>query len=283
MATPVLPAAPSGPLLKRKVAVGRFSNATNYGRAILFDGEKDPLADQASDMLMARLTESGKFMVFERKDLDAIKDERRLQGRAPSPLIGVDALIIGSVTEFGRKTEGQAGFLSSTKRQTATATVEIRMVDVQTGQAFFSTKGNGTASVETGEVAGFGNRAGYDSTLNDSAISSAISDLINNTVQKLEERPWHTDILDTDGDRVRISGGQNQGLKAGDQFRVERPGKTIVSQQTGLPITLPGEEVARIRVMSFFGQGEAEGSTASVISGRIPPDQIAELTVTEIH
>ncbi len=281
MMTVVSAPAPSVPILKRKIAVGRFSNATNYGRALLLEGESDPLANQASDMLMARLTDSGKFLVFERGDLQAIQKERTLQSRIPSPLVGVDALIIGSVTEFGRKIEGETGFLSSTKRQSASATVEIRIVDVQTGQAFFSTKGSGTATVEAGEVAGFGSRAGYDATLNDKAISAAVSDLINNVMQKLEERPWHTDILDADGSMVTISGGPTQGLKLGDQLRVERPGKTVVSQQTGLPITLPGEQVAQIQVVSFFGQGTAEGATARVTSGQVTHDQMQDLVVTE--
>src|SRR5262249_10299878 len=151
----------------------------------LLPGERDPLADQAADMLMARLTDSGKFLVFERSDIEVVERERAVQNGPQTPLVGVDALIIGSVTEFGRKIEGETGFLSATKRQTASATVEIRIVDVQTGQAFFTTKGTGNASVEAGEIAGFGSRAGYDSTLNDRAISSAISDLMNNTVQRL--------------------------------------------------------------------------------------------------
>jgi len=280
--TPVISAPVSNaPVLKRKIAIGRFSNATNYGRALLLEGEKDPLANQASDMLMARLTDSGKFLVFERGDLDAVQRERTLQNRTDAPLVGVDALIIGSVTEFGRKIEGETGFLSSTKRQAASATVEIRIVDVQTGQAFFSTKGSGTATVEAGEVAGFGSRAGYDATLNDKAISAAISDLINNVMQKLEERPWHTDILGAEGATVTISGGPTQGLKLGDQLRVERPGRTIISQQTGLPITLPGEQVAQIQVVSFFGQGTAEGAMARVTSGQIPRDQMQNLVVME--
>src|SRR5215470_11798269 len=53
MATPNYPPVPSVPTLKGKIAVGRFSNATNYGRALLLPGERDPLADQAADMLMA--------------------------------------------------------------------------------------------------------------------------------------------------------------------------------------------------------------------------------------
>jgi curli biogenesis system outer membrane secretion channel CsgG len=273
---------PEVPTLKRKIAVARFSNSTNYGRALLLPGESDSLADQAADMLTARLTDSGKFLVFERRDLFAVESERGLNQRMAPDLVGVDALIVGSVTEFGRRLEGQQGFLSSTKRQTASATVEIRIVDASTGQAFFSTSGSGNASVEAGEVAGFGSAAGYDSTLNDRAISAAISDLITNVMQKLQERPWHTDILDVGNGMVRISGGPTQGLKVGDQLSVERQGRTVISQQSGLPITLPGEEIAQIQIVSFFGEGAAEGATARVTRGAISPDQARNLVVKEM-
>ena len=54
----------NSPILKRKVAVGRFSNATNYGRALLFEGEKDPLADQAADMLRKIRDELGITIIW---------------------------------------------------------------------------------------------------------------------------------------------------------------------------------------------------------------------------
>ncbi len=232
---------PITPTLKRKIAIGRFSNSTNYGRALLFNDQKDPLAEQASDMLSTRLIDTGQFLVFERQDINALKAEEEITGKA-AQLVGVDALIVGSVTQFGRQTEGQVGFLSSTKRQTASATVEIRLVDAHTGLAFFSTTGSGSASVEAGEVAGFGSRAAYNSTLTDRAIGAAISDLTTNVIQKLKERPWMTDILDVSGTQVQISGGPNQGIKVGDEFVVENKGKTVISGQSGLPITLPGTQ-----------------------------------------
>ena len=201
-------------------------------------------------MLMARLVDTGQFMVFERGDIDAVKGEAGF-ATGPAQLAGADALIIGSVTQFGRQTEGKTGFLSSTLRQTASATVEIRLVDAKTGLAFFSTSGSGKASAEASEVAGFGSRAAYDSSLNDRAIAAAISDLTTNVVQKLTERPWTTDILDVSGVQVMISGGAKQGIKIGDEFVVEEKGKTVISGQSGLPITLPGTQIAR-RTRSNF-------------------------------
>ncbi|HEX5378105.1 MAG TPA: CsgG/HfaB family protein, partial [Phenylobacterium sp.] len=220
---------PMQPTLKRRVAIARFSNSTRYGKALLLDSEQDPLAHQAADMLTARLVESGKFMVFERDDLNLLEREQVAAGAAAGKLIGVDALIVGSVTEFGRRVEGKSGFLSSKMKQVADATVEVRLVDVQTGRAFFSTSGHGSAAVEVGEVAGFGSKAGYDSTLNDRAISAAISDLTNNVMQKLQERRWFTDVLQIRGSDLLISGGGEQGLKVGDRFRVETRGEVVVS------------------------------------------------------
>ena len=272
--------APTQPTLKRKIAIGRFSNSTNYGRALLSDGQKDPLAEQASDMLVARLVDTGQFLILERGDIDAVKNEETITGNV-TQLVGADALIVGSVTQFGRQTQGKVGFLSSTKQQVASATVEIRLVDTKTGIAFFSTSGSGTSSTESGEVAGFGSRAAYDSTINGQAIAAAISDLTTNVVQKLKERPWTTDILDVSGNQVQISGGVRQGIKLGSEFVVETKGKTVVSGQTGIPITLPGTQVARIKVTSFFGQGDAEGSTAEIVSGGIQASRKESLIVKE--
>lgn len=273
-------AQPDTPVLKRKIAIGRFSNSTRYGKALLYAGERDPLADQSADMLANRLFESGRFIVLERPDLDAIQAEQSLQGPI-SQMPGVDVLVVGSVTEFGRKTEGRSGFLSSTKRQVATATVEARIIDVKTGAIIFTATGTAESSVETGEVAGFGSRAAYDSSLNDNALDAAISDLMNDMVGRLSNRRWSTDILDVQGAQVFVSGGPGQGLKAGDIFGVETKGKTIKSGQTGMPITLPGEEIATLKVISFFGDDAlTEGAIARVVSGSLPSNH-ANLIVVE--
>jgi len=272
----------SRPILKRRVAITRFSNSTRYGKALLLDTEQDPLAHQASDILTSRLVESGKFMVFERDDLGVLEREQLAAGAATGKLVGVDALIVGSVTEFGRRVEGKSGFLNSKMKQVADATVEVRLVDVRTGRAFFSTSGHGSASVEVGEVAGFGSKAGYDSTLNDQAIAAAISDLTNNVMQKLQERRWFTDVLQVRGADILISGGSEQGLKVGDRLRVETRGEVITSGQTGLPIQLPGQEVATIELASFFGDDpSAQGAIAHVVEGKIPSGDPKALMVVE--
>lgn len=269
--------------LKRRVAVGRFTNSTPYGRLLLSPGQADPVASQAGDMLVNALVTSDHFFVFERSDLTALNAERVLSEADGQALSGVDALLLGSITQLGRRNEGKQGFLNSQRRQAVNATVEIRLVDVRTGRVFFTASGAGEATTETGEVAGFGSRAGYDSTLNDRAISAAIADTMTNIVNQLQQRAWFTDILRVSGSTVYVSGGPSQGLRAGDRFHVETPGETVVSGQSGLPITLPGSRVAQIEITGFFGDSpETEGATARVIEGELPADPTG-LRVTEIR
>ena len=258
--------APTLKTLKRKVAIGRFTNETRYGKSFQVDANNDPLGKQASDMLSTRLVASQKFLVFERPDIDKVVAEQSISHTGG--LIGVDALIIGSVTEFGRSTTGKSGFLSATKLQTAHAKVEIRLVDVRTGYVFFTASGTGDATTESGEIAGFGSKADYDASLNDRAIGAAISDVQSALVAKLDERPWRTSILKVDGRQLFISGGTRQGLKTGDLLPVLQQGDRVKSEQTGFDITLPAKRVGQVRVLSFFGDNETnEGSVAEIVSG----------------
>jgi curli biogenesis system outer membrane secretion channel CsgG len=273
-------AVPVAKTLKRKVAIGRFTNETRYGKTFQVDANNDPLGKQVSDMLSTRLVSSQKFLVFERPDLDKIKAEQSITHE--SGLVGVDALIIGAVTEFGRSTTGKSGFLSGTKVQTAHAKVEIRLVDVRTGYVFFTASGSGDASTESGEIAGFGSKADYDATLNDRAIGAAISDVQNSLISKLEERPWRTDILKVDGHQLYLSGGERQGLQVGDKLIVLKAGEKLKSSQSGFDITLPAKQVGQIRIVSRFGDNETnEGAVADILSGDISDSHKAELYISE--
>lgn len=273
--------APAGKVYKRKLAIIRFSNETNYGKSLLLDDDLDRIGKQTSDMLASRLIKSEKFLVFERADLNKLMLEREISGEN-SNLIGVDTVISGSVTEFGRSISGKSGFLSSTKVQTAKAKVDIRLIDVRTGHAFFSAIGAGEASTESGEVFGFGSRAEYDATLNDKVISAAISDVIDQLVSELEKRPWRTDILGMEDGNVFISGGKFQGLKVGDRLNVMKAGRDVASKQSGFMVSLPATKVALLEIVSFFGSSETnEGSLCRVVEGNIDRAMINDLYVSE--
>lgn len=275
--------APVAKRYKLKLAIARFSNETNYGRSLMNDTDFDRIGKQASDMLASRLIQSAAFVVLERPDLEKLKKEQVLSGEAATSIVGSDTVISGSVTEFGRSIGGKVGFLSSTKVQTAKAKVDIRLVDVKTGHAYFSAIGAGEASTEVGEVAGFGSRAGYDETLNDKAIAAAISDVIDRLVSQLSERPWKTALLDIQEGQVFISGGKSQGLKVGDTLAVMEAGNVVKSPQTGFEINLPSKQVASLQVVSLFGESETnEGAVCTVASGRVDKDAMKKLFVAEL-
>ena len=269
--------APATPTLKRKIALGRITNETNYGQSLLRDRHDDPLGKQVTDLMSKALTESGAYLVFERPDIGRIQAEGSL-ANAKLNLIGVDALIIGSLTEFGRKTLGETGFASASKRQVAFAKVDVRVVDVNTGHVFFATSGAGEASTETASTFGFGSQAGYDGTLNDSAIRQAVAGAVSKLSAEMSSRPWQTYILKADGNRVFLGGGKSQGIKPGMQFAVQTQGEQVKSPQTGALVTLPGQVIAQVRVETLFGDSELnEGAVASVVSGSLAgykPEQL---------
>lgn len=267
--------------LKRKIALGRISNETLHGKSLLRDNHNDVLGKQVADMLSKALTESGNFLVFERPDLGRVEDEAKISGQQ-SELVGVDALLIGSLTEFGRRTTGESGFLSSSKKQSAIAKIDLRLVDTRTAQIVSSFSGSGEASTESVNVAGFGSKAAYDAAINDKAISIAVAESVNSLTQLLSSRPWQSTVLALEGQQIFISGGANQGIKEGMQFDLVARGKRIKSAQTGAWIELPGKKVASIKITSLFGQSDLDqGSVAILTEGSIQAYDVNDLLVQE--
>ena len=183
-----------GMVLKRKVAIGRFSNETQYAKGIFYDKENDPMGKQALDILSAKLASSGKFLLLERSDLATLLEECQKNGGGSST-IGADYMIIGSITEYGRKNTGKNGVFTSQKTQTVEAAVSIRLVDVSTGLIIYSDEAKGSAELTTKTTMGVGGQASYDATLSDKAISEAINQLVENIINKCTNSPWKTYFL----------------------------------------------------------------------------------------
>ena len=157
--------------LKRKVAIARFSNETQYAKGVFYDKDNDPIGKQAVDILSTKLASTNKFILLERQDMDKIMEELKLAGNEGLQKVGADYLIIGSVTEFGRKNVGDVNAFSRSKTQIVQAGVSIRLVDVSTGQIIYSEEAKGEAETTNKTVMGLGERTDYDATLSDKAIS----------------------------------------------------------------------------------------------------------------
>lgn len=269
--------------MKRKVAIGRFTNETEYGKGLFYDKENDPMGKQALDILSAKLASSEKFLLLERNDLAALLEEANRNGQSSQQAIGADYMIIGSITEFGRKTTSQTKVFSASKTQTVEAAVNLRLIDVTTGQIIFSDEGKGAAEITTkSSFVGTGGHAGYDATLSDKAISAAIDQLVENVINKLSDKPWRSYFLTIDSDAIIIVGGQSQGIEPGMEFNVLTRGKQVKNPQTGIMITLPGKEIAKIKVEMTGGETpETEYAIVSVTNGEINAENINNYIIEE--
>jgi curli biogenesis system outer membrane secretion channel CsgG len=269
--------------LKRMVAIARFSNETQYAKGLFYNKENDPIGQQALDILSTKLVASDKFILFERNDMEQVLEEIKLSGNENYQQIGADFLIVGSVTEFGRKNVGDVNAFSRSKTQTVQAGVSIRLIDVSTGQIIYSEEAKGEAETTNKTVMGLGERTDYDATLSDKAISVAISKLVENIINNCMDKPWKSYFLSNDENGVIISGGSSQGIKTGDIFEVVEKGKSVKNPQTGMMIELPGKKIGKITINFTGGDTpQSEFSMASFIEGKLDNQDLSNYYIKEL-
>jgi len=272
-----------GQFLKRKVAIARFSNETEYAKGLFYDKANDPLGKQAVDILSTKLAASNKFILLERQDMDKVLEEMKVAGKDEAQKIGADFLIVGSITEFGRKTIGGVAVFSRTKSQIVEAGVNIRLIDVSTGQIIYSEEAKGEAETTNKTVMGLGKKTDYDATLSDKAISAAISKLVENIINNCMDRPWKSYFLAYDENGILISGGKSQGIKIGEIYDVIEKGRSVKNPQTGMLFELPGKLVGKIKIDFLGGENpQSEFSMVTFTEGSIDKANLSNYYIKEI-
>ncbi len=280
VSSPAIVQAETEKSLKRVVAIARFSNETRLGNSFLVDEHSDRVGKQATDILSARLVASDKFIMLERADFNKLSTESNLTGTSLQA-IPADYLIVGSVSEFGRKTESDVGVFTRSKRQIATATVNIRLVDTKTGEIIYSGEGSGDSTSEANTTLGVGGRAGYDTSLDDKALSAAISSMVNEVINNLLDKPWRAYILSQQDGNFILSGGESQGIKAGSKFTAYKKGTMVKNPQTNMMIEMPGQKVGTFEVIMTSGKGNNEVSIASYSGETLQTDNLSNYYVQE--
>ena len=151
-------AAPSPtPGRKKRVAIIDFDYATVHGSIAALFGQDVDVGKGISDLLVTYLVKDGTYSVIERKALDKIMAEQNFSNSDRAnptsaakigKLLGVDAIIVGSITQFGNETKnmnlggaggglvgfGLGGF--GHKKSKAIVAVTARMVDIDTGESW---------------------------------------------------------------------------------------------------------------------------------------------------
>jgi len=262
---PEAPIVTHGP--KKKVAILEFVNKSRYGRG--------KLGSAASDVLITELVKSDLFIVFERDRLNRVLDEQKLEHTAAfdpataaraGRLVGVNAVVIGAITEFGVKQEGVEGFGYKKKVQTAECTIDVRIVETETGRVLYADSGRGVFTYETKEFMGMGQKAGYNQVLADKSLRAAVSQFLNNVIAQLSYIEWSGRIAKVSGSQIIVNAGRETGLNVGDVLVVRGLGEEVIDPDTGLSLGRePGPVKGEIQVVEFFGE---DASICKVVSGR---------------
>ncbi|MFH2013270.1 MAG: CsgG/HfaB family protein [Pseudomonadota bacterium] len=265
--TPVEKEAPKivskGP--KKRVGIVDFVNKTTYG--------KGRLGSSASDILTTELFKTGAFIVIERAQLQKILGEQALgQSGAINPatvaeagkILGLNAMVTGSISQFGVKTEGKDYGVYKQKVQKAECTVDVRVVDTTTGQILFADSGSGIFEKKISEVLGLGQRGGYDETMGQNALRAAITKFMDNLIQQLQSSEWSGRIAKVSGSTVYINAGKDVGLEIGNILKVNSLGEEIYDPQTH--VLLGREEgplKAELLVTGYVGENLTKATVKS--------------------
>jgi curli biogenesis system outer membrane secretion channel CsgG len=99
---------------KKRVAIMDFDYATVHSYVASIFGQDVDIGKGISDLLVTNLVKDGSYSVVERKALDKILAEQNFSNSDRAnptsaakigKMLGVDAIIVGSITEFGNDTK----------------------------------------------------------------------------------------------------------------------------------------------------------------------------------
>jgi curli biogenesis system outer membrane secretion channel CsgG len=261
---------------KRRVAVMNFDygTVTTYVQQIF--GTNQDIGKGIADLLVDKLVNDGQYSVIERKELDKVLAEQNFSNsdRADpnsaakiARILGVQAIIIGSVTQFGRDDKstavggGAVGHVTGrfgiggVKKSEANAIVQItaRMIDTNTAEILASCSGKGESTrkgtgllgaggSDYGPAAGAGvdmKSSNFGATIIGEATTKAVNDLGAQLDAKATSLPTvevtiSGMVADAEPDgTVIINVGSRNGVKVGDTLKVARKGKDITDPATG--------------------------------------------------
>ena len=214
-----------------------------------------------ADAISTGLVKSGKFNVIERSKLAKIMEEQKLgasgavtaQSAAKiGQLLGVQYMVMGSVTEFGVKESklgvgGLGGLIGigggiDTRTNTARVAMDVRMIDTSTGEIILAEKGEGEESstgvsvnLSVAPSVDFG-KDGFDETVIGKAVRKAIDHITDVFAQAEAKMPWSAKIIKVDGRQIWLNSGEEDGTAAGKEIAIFKKGEDLVDPDTGVSL-----------------------------------------------
>lgn len=199
------------------------------------------IGEAAADILGTILQKTDRFIVIPQQDIDSILAQQRMGASGivnpdtaaqMGQVLGLNAIVTGSVTAYSEAEEGSDYLVAKSKKQIARVTVDYRIVDTTTGMQIMADSGAGIYTKSVSRVLGMGSKAGYDPDLRDGALRDALNKAMVNMMHKLGTRKWNGRIAQVDGENLYVNAGQKSGLNVGVKLKVFRPGKEIVDPVT---------------------------------------------------
>ncbi len=272
---------------KKRVAVFDFDFATVQSSSAAVFGTNVDVGKGISDLLVRHLVEDGTYSVIERKAMDKILGEQNFSNsnRADAnsaakigKILGVDAIIVGSVTQFGNDNQntkvggggggwggfGVGGF--SHKKSKAVVQVDARLVNIDTAEIMGVASGKGESSRESTSLLGGGSNwhgfgggavdfgsSDFQQTILGEAVNQAVVQMSSELVadnSKLVARTISVEgvVASVDGGQIVLNIGSKAGLKVGDQLTVKRVSKEIKDPSTGQVIRRMTSDIGIIRL-----------------------------------
>jgi curli biogenesis system outer membrane secretion channel CsgG len=279
------PAQPQG--RKKRVAVFDFDFATVQTSSAALFGQNVDVGKGISDLLVTYLVKDGTYSVIERKALDKILAEQNFSNSDRAnpasaaklgKLLGVDAIIVGSVTQFGNETKnvgtsgagnnlggfGLGGFHHKTSK--AIVALDARIVDIDTAEILGVAEGKAESKRESTSLLGGGGNwhaggsgavdfgsSDFQQTILGEAVKGAVEQMSSGLITdnaKLQTRTINVSglVAAVDSGQVILNVGAKAGLKVGDQLSVERVTREIKDPATGQVIRRLTAPVGLIRV-----------------------------------
>jgi curli biogenesis system outer membrane secretion channel CsgG len=272
---------------KKRVAVFDFDYATVHSDVSAIFGSDVDVGKGISDLLVNYLVKDGTYSVIERKALDKILTEQNFSNSDRAnpnsaakigKLLGVDAIIVGSITQFGNETKktnvggngggfggfGVGGF--GHKKSKAIVALDARLVDIDTAEILGVAEGKGESSRESTSLLGGGSNwhgfgggnadfgsADFQNTVIGEAVKSATEQLSSEVIADNTKLVTRTIVVEglvaaVDSGQIILNVGAKAGVKVGDQLNVERVTKEIKDPSTGKVIRRLATSVGVVRV-----------------------------------
>jgi curli biogenesis system outer membrane secretion channel CsgG len=278
------------PREKRRIAVldFDFSSISNMGLLSGFGGEG--AAKGVSNLLINQLVKDGNFIVIERGKIDAVMAEQNLgaSGRVEPTtaaqigrILGVDAVLIGSVTKFDLEDKSRGLAIGSLfgggdRKQIATVQITSRLVSTTTAEILAIAEGTGQADQKNNSVKVFGIGTDSNSDSKDRILSEAaekaiaqLSTQLTAAGPKLAALPAimpniSAVIADITGNEVTLNQGGQAGLRPGMILSVERVIKQIKDPTTGKVLKIQTQSIGRLQLTEV----DAQSSVGKILAGQ---------------